>query len=91
MDPIWPTAGGLASGGFAAIGYLGQGTDLPSSALPVGDALRAMRARMMRSIAFESVLAGGLNRRAAARDKGRMVAAAGVYGRGLVAVKVRSG
>lgn len=63
-----------------------QGTDLPSSAPPLGVAARAMKAQMRRCIAFESFLIGGC-RRTPGHAHMRSRGAAGVYGRRSFAVK----
>jgi hypothetical protein len=56
VDPIWPTARGLALAASPPLPYLGQGTDLPFSAPLRGAPLRGMNAQIVRSIAVLSFL-----------------------------------
>jgi hypothetical protein len=54
VDPIWPTARGLALAALPPLPYLDQGTDLPLS--PLNGDMRTMRARIERFIAVRSSL-----------------------------------
>lgn len=59
VDPIRPTALVSVRRSFRRGFYLVQGTDLPSSSLPVGASRCAMKAQMRKCIAVSSLLCAG--------------------------------